>query len=175
VAEGAAIHAAILEAQNRGDESELAEVLRRRLQAVRQENVNSHGLGVVAADPKSGKEINHVMIPHNTRLPVEKKQVFTTRRDGQHRVSVQVLEGDAPDPLACSLLGKCRIKGLPPDLPKGSLIEVTYSFDAAGRITVKARDKTGGNEAAIEIERRGGLTEEQVDAYTNLAHEYHVE
>ena len=44
-------------------------------------------------------------------------------------------------------------------LPKGSPIEVTYAFDAAGRISVRAKDKTGGKEAAIEIERRGGLNE----------------
>ena len=49
-------------------------------------------------------------------------------------MAIQVLEGDAPDPKACSLLGKCRITDLPPDLPKGSMIEVTYAFDAAGRI-----------------------------------------
>ena len=54
-------------------------------------------------------------------------------------------------------------------------IEVTYSFDAAGRVRVRAFDKTGGREAAIEIERRGGLDEQQIDAYTRLANEYKVE
>jgi molecular chaperone DnaK len=119
--------------------------------------------------------VNHVMIARNSRLPTEKKQVFQTNHAGQQRVSVQVLEGDAPDPAACSLLGKCRISDLPPELPKGSPIEVTYAFDAAGRITVSARDVTGGRAAAIQIERRGGLTEDQVDAYTHLANDYQVQ
>jgi molecular chaperone DnaK len=175
VAQGAAIHAAILEAKHLGEKSEVAEKVRKRLSQVKQENVNSHGLGVVATNPRSGKEVNHVMIPQNSRLPITKTHLFKTRRDGQPRVSIQVLEGDAPDPKACSLLGKCRITGLPDDLPKGSLIEVMYAFDESGRITVSARDKTGGKEAVIQIERRGGLTEEQVDTLSRLAADYKVE
>ena len=175
VAQGAAIHAAILEAKHRGDKSEMTDKLRKMLSSIKQENVNSHGLGIVAANPKSGKDINHVMIKRNTRLPVEVSQTFKTRRDCQDRVSVQVIEGDAPDPAACSLLGKCRITGLPADLPKGSPIEVTYAFDSAGRITVKACEKTSGQQAVIQIERRGGLDERQIDGLVKLASEYQVE
>lgn len=175
VAQGAAIHAAILEAKHRGGQGKQAERVRKMLAAIRQDNVNSHGLGVVATDPRTGSPVNHVMIPRNSPLPVEVKQVFKTRYDGQPRVAVQVLEGDAPDPSACSLLGKCRISHLPPGLPKGSLIEVTYAFDASGRITVRAKSRAGGEEASIRIRRRGGLDDQQVDAYLKLAQEYTVE
>jgi len=175
VAEGAAIHAAILEAKFRGEQSELAERIRRRLQLVQQENVNSHGLGIVAIDPKSGKTVNHIMIPRNSRIPYEVRRIFKTTKDNQERITVQVLEGDAPDPFACSLLGKCRITDLPPGLAKGSPVEVTYAFSAQGRVIVTARDKTSGREARIEIERRGGLREEDVDALARLANEYKVE
>jgi molecular chaperone DnaK len=175
VAQGAAIHAAILEAKYRGQTSELAEKVRKMLASVKQENVNSHGLGVLANNPKTGKDVNHVMIPRNTPLPVEVRKTFRTKTDDQRRVTVQVIEGDAPDPLACSLLGRCRITDLPPNLKKGSPVQVTYAFDAAGRICVGARDETTGKEAAIEIQRRGGLSEQQIDAYTRLAKEYMVE
>jgi molecular chaperone DnaK len=175
VAQGAAIHAAILEARYRGADSELADRVRKHLLAVEQENVNSHGLGVAARNPKSGRTINHVMIPRNTPLPAEAKQTFKTISAGQQRVSVRVIEGDAPDPAACSLIGKCRITDLPADLPMGAPIEVAYAFDASGRVTVRAVDKTGGREATIQIERRGGLNEGQIDAYTRLAEQYQVE
>jgi molecular chaperone DnaK len=176
VAQGAAIHAAILEAKHRGDQSELAEKVRRMLHAVRQEDVNSHALGVVVTlDAEKGKGRNRVMIPKNTKLPVHKDHVFKTITDNQERITIQVLEGDAPDPFACSLLGKCRIRELPKDLPKGSLVEVSYAFDTAGRITVTAREKTSGKEATIDIERRGGLDDQQVDAYAKLAAEYRIE
>jgi len=175
VAQGAAIHAAILEVKHRGQESELAEKVRRMLGAVRQENVNSHGLGVLANNPKTGKDVNHLMIPRNTQLPFEVTRSFKTQREGQERVSIQVIEGDAPDPRACSLLGKFRIRDLPPNLPKGSLVDVTYAFDESGRIRVSAQEKSSGKEAAIEIERRGNLNDQQVDLYKRLADEYEVD
>ena len=71
-------------------------------------------------------------------------------QENQQRVSVKVVEGDAPDPAACSLIGKCRVTDLPASLAKGAPIEVTYAFDANGRVTVRAKDLTGGKEAKIE-------------------------
>jgi molecular chaperone DnaK len=175
VAQGAAIHAAILEARFRGESSELAERIRKLLRNVKQEDVNSHGLGVAARNPKTGKTINHVMIPRNSKLPAEVHRTFVTSEPNQQRVNIKVIEGDAPDPDACSLLGNCRITGLPKDLPKGSPIEVVYAFDSSGRVRVRATDKTGGKEAEIEIERKGGLNASQLTAYTSLADRYRVE
>ncbi|HQU41377.1 MAG: heat-shock protein Hsp70 [Planctomycetia bacterium 21-64-5] len=175
VAQGAAIHAAILEAKFRRTGSDLAEKVKRHLKNVKQDDVNSHSLGVILKHPKTGKPHNHVMIPRNTTLPVEKQQVFNTTETGQVRVTVRVIEGDAPDPAACSLIGNCSITQLPPNLPKGAPVEVTYAYGSDGRVRVRARDKTGGKEAAIEIERRGGLDEQQIDNYAALAGSYLVE
>jgi molecular chaperone DnaK len=175
VAQGAAIHAAILEAKFRGETSGMADRIRKLLSNVKQEDVNSHGLGVAARNPKTGKTVNHVMIPRNSRLPVEVHRTFATSEPNQQRVNIQVIEGDAPDPDACSLLGNCRIKGLPPNLPKGAPIEVVYAFDASGRVRVRAQDKTGGREAEIEIERKGGLSAGQINAFTSLADTYKVD
>ena len=175
VAQGAAIHAAILEAKFRGAKSALAEKVRKYLENIQQEDVNSHGLGVVIKHPRTGKMMNHLMIRRNTPLPAEMKQTFRTNAPGQQRVTVKVIEGDAPDPDACLLLGNCRITDLPENLPQGAPIEVTYSFDSSGRVRVRARDVTGGKEASIDIERRSGLDDTQIDAYTSLASDYLVE
>jgi molecular chaperone DnaK len=175
VAQGAAIHAAILEAKFRGESSELAERIRKLLRNVKQEDVNSHGLGVAARNPKTGKTVNHVMIPRNSKLPAEVSRTFVTSEPNQQRVNVKVIEGDAPDPDACSLLGNCRITGLPKNLPKGSPIEVVYAFDSSGRVRVRAHDKVGGKEAEIEIERKGGLNATQLNAFTSLANVYRVD
>ncbi len=174
VAKGAAIHAAILEARNRSD-SHFGDRVKKLLEGIRQEDVNSHGLGIVAMDPRSKKAVNHIMIPRNKTLPFEISQTFQTNKENQTRISVQVLEGDAPDPVACSLLGKCRVTNLPDNLPKGTPVEVTYSFDKNGRISVSAREKTSGKEATIEIERRGTLSDQEVGDFTQLASEYTVE
>ena len=52
---------------------------------------------------------------------------------------------------------------------------MTYAFDSSGRVRVRARDVTGGKEATIDIERKSGLDDKQVDAYTSLANDYVVE
>lgn len=174
VARGAAIHAAILEAQY-NEANTLSDRVKKLLENVREEDVNSHGLGIVATDPKTKEIINYIMIPRNTTLPYSFSKTFQTNKEGQTRVSVQVLEGDAPDPNACSFLGKCRITDLPPNLPKGTPVEVTYSFDKSGRISVSAREKLTNKEAKIDIERRGVLTEEQVEKFIRLADEYSIE
>ncbi|HBT77594.1 MAG TPA: heat-shock protein Hsp70 [Planctomycetaceae bacterium] len=173
VAKGAAIHAAILEARHREGASGVGERVRRMLESIKQEDVNSHGLGVAAVNPKTQSTVNHIMIPRNMTLPYEVTQTFQTNKDGQSRVSVQVLEGDAPDPSACLFLGKCQITGLPAGLPKGTPVEVTYSFDKSGRISV--RGSVAGQRAHIDIERRGSLTDEQVRDFTKLASEYVVQ
>jgi molecular chaperone DnaK len=103
------------------------------------------------------------------------RRTFATNEEGQTRVRLRVTEGDAPDPAACSLLGECTISNLPKNLPRKSPIEVTYAFGADGRVRVSAIDKTGGQEASIEIERRGALDQGQLDAFTNLAEQYTVE
>src|SRR5207249_3667627 len=100
---------------------------------------------------------------------------FATSEPNQQRVTVKVIEGDAPDPAACSLVGNCRITGLPKNLPKGSPIEVTYAFDASGRVRVRALDVTGGKEAEIEIERKGGLNSGQLNGLMALADSYRVD
>ncbi len=175
VCQGAAIHAAILEAKYRGAGSTLAEAVKRKLGSIKQDNVNSHGLGVVARLPRKTQYVNHVMIPRNSRLPIEVKHTFRTSKDDQRRVNVKVTEGDAPDPDACSLIGNCHITDLPPGSKKGSPIEVSYAFDESGRVRVHARDVNSGKDATIEIERRGGLSDDQVDSYGRLAQDYNVE
>jgi molecular chaperone DnaK len=175
VAQGAAIHAAILEAKYRGQDSHMAERIRKHLAGIQQDNVNSHGLGIIARHPRKHHYVNHVMIPRNSRLPIETRQTFHTAVPSQRRVNVKVTEGDAPDPDACSLIGNCIVSDLPDGLPVGAPVEVTYAFDLSGRVKVHARDVSSGREAMIHIDRRGGLTEQQVDAYARLALEYKVD
>ena len=57
------------------------------LNAVKQEDVNSHGLGIVARNPKTGKKINHVMIRRNTALPTEVQADLPHQRRRPARVT----------------------------------------------------------------------------------------
>ena len=177
VAEGAAIHAAILEAKHSDGSNRMTQALLTRLRNVNTVDVNSHSLGVKITDPSDrSRKINHIMIPRNTAVPHSISQRFVTNSDNQQRVHVEVLEGEAPDPLACTLIGDFRVYNLPPALPKGSPVELTYSYDASGRISATARELTGNNEASTQIVRDAGMQEVDVEAaLQTLADEYTVE
>ena len=116
------------------------------------------------------------MIPKNSPIPHSVKQRFGTNTDGQSRVHVEILEGEAIDPAACEVIGDFRVFNLPASLPKGSPIEITYAYDASGRISATAIEVTGNNSASAEIVREGGMQETDIkDALSTLAQEYEVE
>ncbi|MCA9036453.1 MAG: Hsp70 family protein [Planctomycetaceae bacterium] len=177
VAEGAAIHAAILQARHGEAGNSVAEAVQKRLNSVKTSDVNSHSLGIKITDPKDrSRKINHIMIPKNTPVPHSVSQRFGTNSQNQQRIHVEVLEGDAIDPAACEMIGDFRVFNLPANLPKGSPLEITYSYDSAGRFSAKARELAGNNEASTEIVRAGGMSEAQVtDALDTLSKEYEIE
>lgn len=176
VAQGAAIHAAILEArENRGVEG-LSALVNTRLRNVRMNDVNSHSLGVKVSSPTDkSKKINHVMIPKNSQIPFNVSQKFVTNSANQKSIHVYILEGDATDPDACTQVGDFRILSLPPNLPAGSPVEVTYSYDANGRIHASAKELVSNQVATTEIIRDMGLNEQNISDFEALAREYQVE
>jgi molecular chaperone DnaK len=151
VAQGAAVHAAILEARYR-KESTVADSLLKRLRSVRAEDVNSHSLGIELTDPTDRtQKTNHIMIPRNSQLPSNKRQRFKTNKANPEGIRIRLLEGESSEASACTVVGECRITGLPQDLPAGSPVEVTYQYDVNRHINVYAKELTGGNEASVRI------------------------
>jgi len=177
VAEGAAIHAAILEARAGGGDSRMAQAVINRLRSVQTTDVNSHSLGVKVSDPNDkSRKINHIMIPKNTPVPHAKSQRFVTNSQNQQRVHVEVLEGEASDPDACTLIGDFRVFNLPENLPSGSPVELTYHYNSSGRISATAKELVGNNEATTEIVRDSGLDESDLtSALERLTKEYQIE
>ena len=176
VAQGAAIHAAILEArESRGIEG-LSELVTARLRSVRTSDVNSHSLGVKVSSPEDRtRKINHIMIPRNSQIPFSISQRFATNSANQKTIHLYILEGEATDPDACTQIGDFQIVDLPPNLPANSPVEVTYSYDANGRIHAVAKELTTNRVATTEIVRDSGLTDIGVNDFEMLARDYHVE
>lgn len=176
VAQGAAIHAAILEARQTGGDSRLGKAVITRLRSVGMSDVNSHSLGVKITDPNNReRKLNHIMIPKNTSIPNSVTQRFVTNSPNQQRIHICVLEGDATDPDACTVIGDFRIVGLPPNLPAGSPVEVTYAYDKNGRIEIQAKELAGGKAGQIEIQRAAGLDDAGVSTFETLLKDYVVE
>jgi molecular chaperone DnaK (HSP70) len=120
-------------------------------------NVNAHSLGVVVRSPHSGSEYVSVLISRNTPLPACRKKLYGTMVFDQRMVQVRVLEGESEDPSACITIGECIVAPLPPGLPRGSPISVTFSYDNSGRLHIRAKDETSGLTAQSTIVRAGTL------------------
>ncbi len=113
-------------------------------------NINSHSLGVVGTDPVTGRQLNRIIIPKNSPLPVAAARRFKTSQPNQPSVKVTVVEGESELPDACIEVGICVIRDLPPRLPAGSPVEVGYSYGENGRLQVTA--SLVGHEARVTTE-----------------------
>jgi len=145
VAHGAALYAAML----MGEESKEGAADRPKFNLI---NVNSHSLGVVGIDQKTGQKVNAVLIPKNTPLPCRKLKQFQTATPNQRSVKVAVVEGESQRPDYCIALGQCVVRDLPPGLPAGTPVEVEYAYAANGTVSVCARVPSVRQSAAVEIQ-----------------------
>jgi molecular chaperone DnaK len=103
-----------------------------------------------------------VMIPRNTRIPSQKKEMFSTAADSQPSVEVHVLQGERTEARYNRTLGKFHLDGILP-APRGvPKIEVAFDIDANGILSVHAKDVATGKDQRITITASGGLKEQEI-------------
>lgn len=102
------------------------------------------------------------LIPRNTTIPVSKSETFSTAADNQPAVDIHVLQGERKLASGNRTLGKFQLDGIPP-APRGvPQVEVTFSIDNNGILSVSARDKATKKEQSITIKSASGLSEEEI-------------
>ena len=169
VVRGAAIFAASLQLQTTPSLKLFDDDVSEKLTQLSHSNVNSHSLGIEIDDTNNGKMKNHIIIPKNTPIPCKATAQFgisTSVSEDYCRIKIKVLEGEALNPQACINIGMSIIEGLPPGLPEGSPVDVTFSYSADGRIHVAAIATEGNCSAETHIESRNGLSMENVDTHS---------
>jgi len=128
-------------------------------------NVNSHSLGVEGIEQETLRKTNVVLIPRNTPLPARFTERFITKSAGQRSIAIQVLEGESSLPAECTAIGRTVIRDLPPGLPQGWPVEVTFEYGANGRLSVRGAVPGTHREAELKIERDVGLSGERISGW----------
>ncbi len=128
-------------------------------------NVNSHSLGIIGIDQLNNCDRNIVLIPKNSPLPCRAVRKFVTARSNQSNVKVNVVEGESERPEHCIKLGNCVVRNLPPNLPKGTAVEVEYNYSTNGRLSVRARVPAARQSAAVEIQYDGALQIQDLETW----------
>lgn len=112
------------------------------------------------------------LIDRNTTIPTSKSQVFSTAADGQTSVEIHVLQGERQMAADNKTLGKFMLTGIPA-APRGvPQIEVTFSIDRNGIVSVSAKDKGTGNEQNITITSSSNLSEDEIKKRVAEAEQY---
>jgi molecular chaperone DnaK len=89
---------------------------------------------------------NEIIIPQNTPVPVERARSFTTSKNNQETVNLEISQGESKKFEDNELLGVLTLDGIPPR-PRGeSKIEVTFTIDADGILSVRGRDQLTNNQ-----------------------------
>jgi molecular chaperone DnaK len=129
-------------------------------------DITSHTLGVVLWDEGQLEEYVFPMIRKMTAIPASAKNSFGTATANMERAIVRVVEGESSLPSECTPLGICDVE-LPPFLPKGSPVELTYQYNANQVLEVAVA--AAGNTAKASIQRNTGLAPGEIsNAATGL-------
>jgi molecular chaperone DnaK len=139
VASGAAIQAAVIAG------TQVSRVL---------VDITPYTFGTSAIAELNGELYPYTFIPlirKNTAIPVAKSEVFHTAFDNQETVEVMVYQGEDPDALNNTEIGRFLIEGLS-RVPHGNQILTTFSLDLNGILHVAAKEKRTGLEKSITID-----------------------
>ena len=142
---------------------DLVEIVKRRIT-----NVSSKGFGVVVVkDLETMEEEVAYLIHHNTALPAEVVETgFTTLHDNQRSVEVRIMEQagqtESPELSDNKPIGEGEITGLPPNLPAGSPIHVTFRLEEDGTLQVTAVEPMSGATLQLNITVEGVMSSEEV-------------
>jgi molecular chaperone DnaK len=112
------------------------------------------------------------VIERNSTIPTKNSLVFTTVADNQNRVNVHVLQGEREFARDNKSLGQFDLIGIPA-APRGvPQIEVTFSIDSNGIVSVTALDQATGQSQGVQINPAGGLSQEEIDQLVDEATQF---
>lgn len=115
--------------------------------------------------------INTIIIPRNSTIPTSNKQIFSTAVDNQSSVDILILQGERALAQGNKVLGRFGLDGIDKAQRGVPQIEVTFSIDVNGIVSVSAKDLKNNKEQSITIKDSQGLSKEEIDRMVQEAEE----
>ena len=104
-----------------------------------------------------------IIIEKDSHIPASHSQIFTNFADYQTAFSINVVQGEREFAKDNRSLAEFKLKNIPV-LPAGKArIEVKFSVDESGILSVVAKELTQGIEQVIEVNPSYGLTKAKVE------------
>lgn len=110
-----------------------------------------------------------ILVPRKTCLPCEMSKVFTTDMDDVNSVIIKIYEGERSMTKNNYFVGEFELGNIPP-APRGyPEIEVTFSIDSNGIISVTAKDLRTKESNSITVSgNKRRLTQEQINELVDI-------
>jgi len=103
------------------------------------------------------------LVMRNSTVPARAREMFSTSVDNQTGVKLHVLQGEREMAADCRSLARLELSGIPP-MPAGiPKLEVVFSVDASGVLTVEAAELRSGKRLSAQVVPNHGLTQAEVD------------
>jgi molecular chaperone DnaK len=112
------------------------------------------------------------LIERNTKIPVQRSEIFTTADDNQPSVLIQVFQGEREIAQYNKKLGTFELTGLPPAPRSVPQIEVSFDIDENGIVNVSAKDLGTGKAQSMTISGGSSLPKEDIERMMREAQEH---
>ena len=97
------------------------------------------------------------IVQRNSTIPLYKTFEYTTYKDGQTSMRINVVQGEGEFVKDCRTLANFTLKNIPPMNAGKARVNVTFQIDADGILTVTAMEKTTLISSSVEINIGYGL------------------
>lgn len=104
-----------------------------------------------------------VIIPRNSKVPSQASREYTTQKDGQSGIEINVYQGERDLVGDNRKLGAFTLKNIP-SMPAGlPKVQIKFQLNADGILTVSATEVRSNTKQEIEIKPQYGLDDDKVE------------